>query len=181
MHTYIFLLLMLVPLLNMAQGDYLILHKGDTVYAKHIVVKSKTTRFRTDSGKEQLPTAEIKEIFQHSRKYWVYEDCEGDLDAFWVLIEGRASFLHSDGNHEGYCPDAVVIDQKIYPIQKNSHFSAQAWNILAKCPLLEEKYGTYYQENRNNIIIFHKRYREVRKKWMEIIRYYNRNCGDAAS
>lgn len=177
MRFCIFLFLMLGFSFGHAQNDYLVLHQGDTLHAKHIRVKSRITKFKSPSGRQKLPTREIKEIRQNGKKYWIYEDCEGDLDAFWVLMEGKVSLLHSEGNHEGYCPDAVVINHQIYSIEKKRFFSDEAWKIMADCAVFAEKYSDYYNEHRNKVIVFHRHYRQVRTKWMEIIRFYNANCG----
>lgn len=173
-------LLLLLPLFGLVQQqDYLILHQGDTIHGKYIKRNSinKYIHFRTDTGKIKIPSKDVKAFYWKNKKYGVYEDpCEGGLSAYRVLIEGKATFLHS-GGVEDYCPDLVIFNNEIYPIKRKHHFSEEIWNILSKCPAFEEKYKAYYHEHRNKTIVWEWAYRKSRTTYLEMIRYYNANCG----
>jgi hypothetical protein len=92
------------------------------------------------------------------------------------LVEGAVSFLNS-GGHEDYCPQLLIINNEIFPLERKHQISEEAWNLLSKCPAFEEKYKAYYNESRNKIIVWEWVYRKSRTKWLEMIRYYNSNCG----
>jgi hypothetical protein len=132
---------------------------------------------RTSKGKIKIPTRDVKEFYWKNQKHRVYEDpCEGGLSAYTVLIEGEVSFLNS-GGHEDYCPQLLIINNEIFPIERKHHISEETWNMLSKCPAFEKEYKAYYNEYRNKIIVWEWAYRKSRAKWLEMIRYYNSNCG----
>lgn len=174
----IILVLLFLPIFGSAQHqDYLILHKGDTIKGKYISLNSKYTRFRTDAGKIKMSTADVKEFYWKKNKYKVLEDpCEGGMSSYKVLIDGKVAFLFS-GGYEDYCPELLVIEDKIYPVLRKRHFSEDAWNILATCPAFREKYKDYFNERRNKTIIWEWAYRKSRTKILEMISDYNKNCG----
>ncbi|HMO32260.1 MAG TPA: hypothetical protein PKE63_10965 [Lacibacter sp.] len=180
MNKHIVIVLLFIPLLGSAQQqDYLVLHEGDTLYGKYINRNSinKTIHFRTDRGTIKLPTTDVKEFYWKSSKHRVYKDpCESGMSAYRVLIEGSVSFLHS-GGREDYCPDLILINDEIYPFKRRDHFSKEAWSRLSKCTAFEEKYTAYYNEHRNQTIVWEWTYRKSRTKWLEMIRYFNANCG----
>ena len=181
MLRHITIAILFIPLLSFSKHqDYIVLHKGDTIYGKYIKRNSinKYIHIRTDTGKIKVPTKDVKEFYWKNKKYRVYEDpCEGGLSAYSVLVEGKVSLLHS-GGYEDYCPQLLIINNEVFPLERKHHFSDEAWNILSKCLAFEEKYEAYYSERRNKIIVWEWVYRKSRTKLLEMIRYYNSSCGN---
>jgi hypothetical protein len=161
------------------QQDFITLHSGDTIHGKYIKRNSinKNIHIRTSTGKLKIPTIGVKDIYWKKQKYSVYEDpCEGGLSAYRVLVEGTVSFLNNDG-YEDYCPQLFIINNEVFPLERKHYFSEEAWILLSKCPDFEEKYKAYYSERRKKIIVWEWVYRKSRTKWLEMIKYYNLNCG----
>lgn len=164
-----------------AQQDYLILHQGDTLHGTYIPRNSihKFVLLRTETGKVKIPSKDVKAYFWKNNTYMVYEDpCEGGLSAYKVLIAGNATLLHS-GGFEDYCPELVLINKELYPIERKHYFSPELWKIMSTCPAFKEKYENYYNEHREKTIIWEWVYRKSRMVCLEMILYYNAHCGKA--
>jgi hypothetical protein len=159
-------------------SDYAILNKGDTIYGKRyrsVFNRYNIIRFRTDTGKIKLPLKDVKEIYSKNKTSWVYlSPCDNRWEEYTVYLKGNVSYLWNGGPHNTYCSDMLVINNEIYPIDKH-HFSDKVWGILSKCPEFEEKYKAYYNEHKDKKLFW--RTRKDVKKWMEMIRFYNANCG----
>jgi len=160
-------------------SDYVILHQGDTIHGKRFIGmfdKGNYISLKSDTGEIKIPTKDVKEIYWKNKKYWVYKDpFENRVEKFEVLIEGKVSLLHNRAKAKViYTKDRVLMNGKLYLIDK-PHFSDTVWDILSKCPVFEEKYKTYYKEHKDKKLFW--RTRKDVKKWMEMIRFYNANCG----
>lgn len=166
------------PKLKNSGSDYAILNKGDTIYGKRyrsVFNRYNIIRFRTDTGKIKLPLKDVKEIYSKNKTSWVYlSPCDNRWEEYTVYLKGNVSYLWNGGPHNTYCSDMLVINNEIYPIDKH-HFSDKVWGILSKCPEFEEKYKAYYNEHKDKKLFW--RTRKDVKKWMEMIRFYNANCG----
>lgn len=174
------ILLYLFPIDGFSQQDYLILHKGDTLYGKFISGMNKSihkqVQFKTKTGRINLSGSEVKEIGWNNRRYWVYEDpCEGGWEMYYLIIQGKVSYLVIRGNVNGFCEDVVVINNKIYPIN-TPHLSKEVWPILISCPAFKEKYQKNKEDEPNQKRILMRTKKQVRT-WMEMIQFYNQQCG----
>jgi hypothetical protein len=158
-----------------AQNQYIVLHKGDTIRGKRIVVARKRTYIRTAEGKLRFPNNEVAVVQGRRHKFVVAENpFVNRYYPYRVTVDGKVKMLEDRANDLFIVKvlNFVVIEDKMYPIDR-VYLSNEIWDILAGCKAFEEKYRDRRQ--RNPFILNVTR---QRKFWREMIAFYNAECGE---
>lgn len=176
--TFLMILFLFLPFSGMTQSkEYIVKHNGDTIYGKSIFVNYKFTRLKTTDGRKKIPTSEVHAVYQKNRKYLIYENpFVNQLLPYRVLADGEATLLFDDHSFLTLvdCLDFVVLEEELYPIDEY-HLSDELWKEMASCDAFRKKYRAFKKERENKkLLVLNKK---IRKKWAEMISFYNKNCG----
>jgi len=142
MKMFVFCFLSLLTGVCFAQDNYLILHKGDTIYGKRIVVGHKRTYIRTPEGKLKFPTPEVREYRTSRARYMVFKNpFVNTYYDYRVEVDGPVRLLRDRGADDVNvrCSDYVFIEGRFLPIIE-AYMSDEIWDIMAQCEAYREKY-----------------------------------------
>ncbi len=175
-NNFFLIALLLFSLTAVAQKDYIVTEKNDTIYGTvrhNFALFGNKITVRTEDGKMQFHYRQIKAYQQLGKKYVkVKEIGKNGRERTWhcrVVVEGKlglveeitqegaAHFLYYEGNYH-------YIQRKYFP--------TEIWEKLMQCQSFADAYADHHKEKGSKVIILPRHLKE----WVKIVRFYNQHC-----